>query len=219
MNSSRLRRSKQIIDEEGFLSFLKHAASFLLSLLFHYSVRFVYERRLDNRDLIPIVSCEVENLELKTITRLEEFDGLLTEGFDLSWYEMNPQQCKERLSKGAILFCALVREDVAHITWVATTKGAQADFYHFDVDYGHEACIGGTATSPKYRGKGIYTYVYSQIFQYLGEKGYSNAVIEIHKNNIPARETQYKLGSKAAFKVASLKLLSHFNLMWTRPIR
>jgi len=218
MSSSRLTRGKQILHEEGLLSFFKHAASFLLYLLFVYSVRDVYERRLDDSDDMPIIPCKVDNVALRTITCLEEFDKLLSEGLDLSWYEMSIQQCKERLGKGAILFCALVGKEVAYVSWAGTSKKTHGDFYASPIDYEYEASIGGTMTVPKQRGKGIHTWASSSIHQYLGEKGYSKALVEIHKNNIAARKAQDKLGSKGLFRVFSLRLLSRFNFMWVKPI-
>lgn len=131
---------------------------------------------------------------------------------------MSIQQCRERLSKGSILFLALVGREIAHISWVGTTKRTHDNFYSSPIDYKHEASIGGTMTAPKHRGKGIYTWVYSQTFQYLIEKGYSRALFEIHKDNVVAHKAQAKLGSYVLGTGHRLRLLLLFNFKWLVPI-
>jgi GNAT superfamily N-acetyltransferase len=202
------KNGKQILQEEGFLSLLKKS-------LFSYSVVDLWENNLNG----PIIVCEVDKLTLKIITELEEFDELLTivsDGFGLSWYEMSIQQCRERLSKGAILFLALVGEEVASISWVGTTKISHGDFYSSSIDYKYEASIGGDMTAPKHQRKGIYTWLHSQIFQYLREKRRSMALFEIHKDNVPPQKAQIKLGSYVWGEMYDLRLLL-FNFRWVKP--
>ena len=205
-------KGKRVFYEEGFLSFIRRFLSFIKWLLFAYSIIDLWENNLDSQ----CSTCKVDNLRLKIITELEEFDELLSDGFDLSWYEMSIQQCRERLSKGTILFLALVGKEVSHVSWVGTTKRTHGDFYSFPIDYEHEAGIGGTMTNPKYRRKGIYTWVYSQIFQYLREKGYLRAIFEVHKDNISAQKAQAKLNSTIWGEGHYLRLLFLVNFRWIK---
>ena len=198
-------KGKRVFYEEDFLFLIKRS-------LFAYSTIDLWENNLDSHS----VTCKVNNLRLKIITELEEFDELLSDGFDLSWYEMSIQQCRERLSKGTILFLALVGKEVSHVSWVGTTKRTHGDFYSFPIDYEHEAGIGGTMTNPKYRRKGIYTWVYSKIFQYLREKGYLRAVFEVHKDNISAQKAQAKLNSTIWGEGHYLRLLFLVNFRWIK---
>lgn len=200
-------KGKRVFYEEGFLSLIKRS-------LFAYSTIDLWENNLDSHS----ITCKVDNLRLKIITELEEFDELLSDGFDLSWYEMSIQQCRERLSKKPILFLTLVGREIAHISWVGTTKRTHDDFYSSPIDYKHEASIGGTMTAPKHRGKGIYTGVYSRMFQYIKEKGYSRALFEIHKDNVVAHKAQAKLGSYVLGTGHRLRLLLLFNFKWLVPI-
>ena len=201
------KKGKRVLNEEGLLILSKR-------ILFAYSVVDLWENNLNG----SIIACKVDNLTLKIITELEEFDEVLSYGFDLSWYEMSIQQCRERLSKGSILFLTLVGREIAHISWVGTTKRTHDDFYSSPIDYKHEASIGGTMTAPKHREKGIYTWVYSQMFQYLIEKGYSRALFEIHKDNVVAHKAQAKLGSYVLGTGHRLRLLLLFNFKWLVPI-
>lgn len=185
----------------------------LKRVLFSHSIVHLWENNLNG----PSIPCKVDNLRLQIIGCPEELDQLLADGIDLSWYEMSIQQCKERLGKGAIQFCALVDGDVAHISWAGMTKRSHGDFYSFHIDYRHEASVGGTMTAPRHKRKGIYTYVYSQIFQYLGEKGRARGVFETATDNIPVQRAQAKLGSTIRSQGHHLRLLLLFNFRWSRP--
>lgn len=197
---------RQILHDKGFPSLVKW-------LLFAHATVCLWENTLGG----PNIPCKLDNLRLRIISRVEDFNELLTGGFDLLWYEISVQECKERLGKGATLFCALVDRDVAHVSWSGTTRKSYSDFYSFPIDYGYEASIGGTMTAPKYRGKGIYTYVYSQIFQYLREKGYSKCVFETQKDNIAIHKAQAKLGSSIWGEGQHLRLLLLLNFRRVRP--
>lgn len=199
-------KGRQILHEEGFLTLLKRS-------WFSYSIIPLWENNLEG----PVILYRGGNLALRIITCLEEFDRLLSDGVDLSWYEMSVQQCKEKLSKGAILFCALIDRELAHISCADTTRESQG-VYAFPVDYRHEVCLGGAVTAPKYRRKGIYTCVYSQIYQYLREKGYSKALFGgMPKDNIAPQKAQAKLGSNIWGEGHHLRLLLLFNFRWVKP--
>lgn len=201
------RQGKQILHDEGFLSLFKRS-------LFTYGTVYIYENTLHG----PSIACKVNNLTLRIIDCLEDFDKLLADGFDFSSYEMSIQQCKERLGRGAILFSAFVGKELAHGSWVGMSRRSHGDFYTFPMDYGHTACIGGTMTTPKYRRKGINVYVYSEMFRYIREKGLSKAVFQIHKDNIASRSSQAKLGSYVWGTGHHLRLLTLFNFKWLVPI-
>lgn len=201
------KRGKQILHEEGFLSLFKR--------FFIYETYHLYENNLDGLNF----PCRVDNLILRVTTRLEEFDQLLADGFNFSSYEMGIQQCRERLGRGAILFCAFVGKELAHGSWIGMDRGTHDDFYAFPMNYGHTACIGGTMTVPKYRRKSINAYVHSEMFRYIREKGLSKAVLEVHKNNIAAQNSQAKLGSCIWGTGHHLRLLLLLNFRWLTPNR
>ena len=202
-----VRRGKQILREEGFLPLLKR--------LFTYKTVYIYENTLHG----PSIACKVNNLALKIITCSEELVRLLSEGFDFSLYPMSIQQCKERLNRGAILFCAFISKELAHGSWVAMNRRAYRDFYSFTINRRHTACIGGTITVPKYQRKGINVYVHSEIFRYLRKKGASKAMLEIHNDNIAAQNSQRKLGSYVWGEGHHLRLFYLLNFRWVTPIR
>ena len=201
------KREKQILHEEGFLSLFKR--------FFIYETWYLYKNNLDDLNC----PCRVDNLTLRVITRPDEFDQLLADGFDFSPYGMSIQRSRERLSRGAILFCAFFGKELAHGSWIGMDRGTHDDFYAFPMNYGHTACIGGTMTVPKYRRKSINVYVHSEMFRYIREKGLSKAVLEVHKNNIAAQNSQAKLGSYIWGTGHHLRLVLLLNFRWFNPNR
>lgn len=95
------------------------------------------------------------------------------------------------------------------------TKKTHGDFYSYDIDYVHDASIGGTMTAPNYEGSGIYTCVYSQIFRWLREKGRARAIFDTAKDNTAVQEVQAKLGSNIWCKIHHLRLLYLINFKWS----
>ena len=181
--------------------------------LFSHVTVHLWENTLDG----PSLPCRVDNLKLRIITSLEEFDQLLTEGVDLSWYEMSVQQYKERLSEGAILFCGFINEDLVYVSWAGTTEKTHGSFYFFPIDYRYAASIGGTRTAPNLRGKGSHTWATSEIHKFLREKGKSKAVMQIGRDNVAAQKAQIKLGSYIGGEGHQLRLLGVLNFKWVSP--
>lgn len=202
-----LEAAKLVLHEEGFLSLFKQ-------LFFTYRVYHLYENTLNGSALVR----KVDNVTLKLIITQEKLEQLLLEGFTFPSYHMSIQQCKQRLDRGAILFCAFIDKELAHGSWVATSKKACPDFHPFPMDCEHTAYIGGTMTIPKYRRKGINVYIHSEIFRYLKEQGFSRAMLAIDKGNIAAENSQNKLGSSVWGRGYELRLLI-LKLKWLSPNR
>ena len=202
-----IEKGKKISCEKGILHLLKY-------VLFQYTTFYIYENNLSG----PQIYCKVNNLKLKVITCHEELDQILAEGFDLSQYEMDVQQCKQRLSRGVTMFCAFIGKEFAMGTWVGMVSKSHHDFYNFPLHGENTACIGGSLTSPKFRRKGINVYVYSEIFQYLRDKGISSVVFQVYKDNIASQGGLRKLGSYVSNEGHFLRVLYFLKFRWTKPI-
>lgn len=75
------------------------------------------------------------------------------------------------------------------------------------LDFRSEVCLGSTNTYPKYRGLGIYTYVYSEIYKFLKEKGWSKARFSSRTDNTAVQKAQAKLASRIYARGRYLRLL------------
>lgn len=170
----------------------------------------IYESALDP----PPMTCGVDDLTIRVITRPEEIaqlesDQLIAEGIKIS-------RNKELLSMDAILFCAFVGNELAHVTHVFISRRAHEIYpLSFAMQYGHTVGLAGR-TAPKYRRKGLYVYTRSNALQYLREKGFSRAW-DVQNGNIAARNAVLKLGYHFWGKGYGLRLLSLFTIEWTKP--
>ncbi len=213
-----LRKNKDILREEGIIPFIKQAFSFLVGLffdyIFNYKTCYIYENTLDGPRFTP----KIKHVDLKIPSTLQKLDELIANGFDLSSRDINI--LKKRISQRAIPFCAFAKQDLAHITWVALTEGAKraVDPFPLKIDWRNEACSGLSWTNPNYRRMGIYTYIYSEIFRFLKERGQSKDKFRIDKDNIASHNALIKLGSEIYAEGYTLKIL-RWKFYKEKPIR
>lgn len=211
---------KRILHQEGFLSLIK-------VFLFAYETYLVFENSLDG----PSFPCKVDNLILRAKFApfpLEEFQRLFgvylegvkwdsTKSLDFSSYP-DAQQYRKGLDDGTIVFEAFVGDRLVHRTVVATSKGgAYHCYYPSSICHADTAYAGFSITANEYHGRGILTYIYSEIFRYFREKGFSKVVLAISKNVPVAHKTQHKLGSKLLHEGCYLRFLPLFHFRWIKP--
>ncbi len=198
-----LKKAKVILQEEGVIPFIKRAFSFFRTFLFNYKTCYIYENTLDGPRFTP----KTQDVNLKILSTPQELDELIANGFDLSYQDIN--DLKKKISQGAIPFCAFVKQDLAHITWVALAEESkrEIDPFPFKIDWQNEACSGLSGTTPNYRRMGIYSYVYSEIFRFLKEKRRSKDKFRIDKDNIASHNALVKLGSEIYAEGRTLKVL------------
>ncbi len=224
MSSSRLRRGKQILHEEGFLSFFKHAASFLLYVLFVYGKQCLYEHSLEGSGDIPDVRCQVGNVRLKSVflpMTLLEYNNLALQGFDFLSHP-DARNYEKRLVNGTIVFYAFTGDEFLFRTAMTTSRSEISPvylrYYPPSIPEGHTACAGFSETAIKYRGKGIYTYVYAEIYRYLRQMGISRVLVLLNEEPLAAHRVQQRLGAKLLCKTYSVRLLRRFSFTWVKPI-
>lgn len=206
--SALFRRGKDIVREEGMMPFIMRAFLFLLRFLkssfFSYRNYYIYEKTLNEADE-AMLTPRLPNVTLKIIYSSEELDKLIKEGYDFKLPNF-----KERFKKGALPFCIFVEQELAHVTWVALDETAkkEIDQLPFKVDFQKgEVCSGGSFTDPRYRGRGLLSYVYSYIFPYLAEQGIRKDKFSIHEGNIVSQKAHAKFNPTITGKVRYLRLL------------
>lgn len=206
------RRGRHVLRDEGLFPFIKGVSSFFLTktkqLFFSNQTYYLYEKTLNNEVNDIEFKPNIKNFRLRTISAPQQVDELVAQGFDFS-YHAHIYDLKRRVTKGMIIFCAFIDKKIAHISCVAMSEKTKKDIdpLPYAIDYQSEACIGDTETMREYRGLGIYTYVYLQIFQFLKERGLSKAKFTVRKDNIAPQKSQAKLGSKVYGEGHHLKLL------------
>lgn len=204
-------RAKQILHEEGASMLFRKILLFLKRFLFLYSRFDIYESNLDS----PSIMCNVDNLVIRAITKPEEIiqlesDGLISEGINIS-------RSKEVLAMNAILFCAFVGKELAHVTYVFTGKNAHGTYpFSFAMQYGDVVGMAAT-TAPKYRRKGIHLYTRSKVMYYLKGMGMSKAWDVQNDDNVAARNAIIKVGYYFWGRGYHIRLFYLFTIEWTKP--
>lgn len=199
-------RARLALREEGFLPLCRKAILFPLC---SYTCDNIYESTLDP----PEITCGVDGLSIRMITRMDEIEQLeseqsVDEGFDFA-------RDKEIVSKGAVLFCAFVGNELAHITQVFIGTVAHR-IYPFSFAMQHTVGL-ATFTAPKYRRRGIHLWTRSKALEYLKRKKISRAWDVQDKDNIALRDSLVKLGYYLWGYGYRLRLLSLLTLEWTLP--
>ena len=150
---------------------------------------------------------KIQNFTLHIISTNQEADELAAKGLDFRSYSY---QAHRNLEKGAIAFCIFVGQELAHIGWVALTQEAMDAFelYPYRVNFlDKEACDGGELSIPKYRRKGLQTYIGFKKRQFLCEKGIKITRCSIAKSNIASQRVSNKFKPKVYAKARYLRIL------------
>jgi hypothetical protein len=198
------KRAKQILHEEGFWGLAKKG--------FFYDERWCIcqIRALDYLDTLP----ETNDLEVKVLTSIAELDELLLEGFDLAGYKLSVNECRERLSAGAVLFCVFISKTFASAVWVCTNKEAGSYFYLFPNDYRRQAIGGGAMTAVQFRGKHISAFIAKKAATYLQDRGFSSRLIQVRIDDVAVQRSVERAGGYIIGKGCHLRLLFLLNISW-----
>jgi hypothetical protein len=187
----------------GIIYFLKKSISFVSLMAYSNTKAYVFEMEVSDKkfNFLP----KINDVTLKVLTRVDQYDDLLQEGFDL--YSLID---REWITEGTIPFCVFVGRELAHVTWVASNAKAKKNIESspFPINYGQfEVVSGGSKTSPKYLRKGLYLYVYSEMLKTLRRWGKKKIKFTISENNIASRRALEKFEPKIIGEIKILILL------------
>jgi len=205
-----LRRGKQILREEGLLSFLKSVKSFCRGQIFSYYKQYLYEERLDNDVSVP--PCSLDNLTIKpifipTMTQLE-YEALGEEFFAFPSHpdaQEHVPECREAPNMGMLILYATADGEFVNRNAVTLTGKESVcaklqgkirpPFY--SVDDKRTAYRSLCVTNPKYRGKGVYTHIEFEMHNYMRKKGFSKLVYTLDPSIIVGLKVFSNMGAEA----------------------
>jgi RimJ/RimL family protein N-acetyltransferase len=206
-------RALRKLKTKGVAALLRSAVAFaygqfnLLSrYCFGYYVVYLYEHTMKARSEAEFLPA-MQDYVLKIVSNNQQADELGQNGFQdfrQSW-----QTAKRGLETGGTAFCIFSGRELVHIGWVATTNEAKDtfDLLPYRVDFSsHEACTGGTWTSPKYRGQGLMKYIYFKRFQYLRENGIKISRNAVDVGNVASQKVHAKFGPRIYARARYLRL-------------
>jgi len=219
-----LTQWKRILREEGFLPLFTSMVTFFIRLLFSYQLFYLYEKTLDPSDEIPIVPCKVSGLTIRPIflpITLKEYERLGANNFDFSLHP-EARDYENYLDKGTIVFWTTLNGEFVNRTGMTTMrKGSTYEYlkkyYPSFIDDGYTAYAGFSETAVKYRLKGVYSWVHSEIYRYFREKGIYRVLLLEENEQVGPRKVQARMGAKVLSEVYHLRVIILFNFRWVRP--
>ncbi len=149
----------------------------------------------------------LQNLTVHIVSSNQQADELAASGFDCRSYSV---YARRRLDKGAIAVCTFVKQELASIVWGAMTKEAKktVDFLPYHVDFVNKvACTGGTQTIPKYRRRGLMTYGFFKMLQFLGEQGIVTSRNAVRTGNIASLTVHNRFDHRIYARARYLRIL------------
>lgn len=202
-----LGRAKDVLQKEGLIPVLRRGSALVASQFFQYENFYLHEHKLQERneaDFLP----KLQDFTFKMVSSNKEADELASNiGID---FRKRFVDSRRRLDKGAIAFGIFVNGEIAHIGWVALSEEAKkaVDSLPFKVDFSNkEACTGGTATVPEYRGKGLMVYGYFKRLEFLRERGVILSRSSVAVDNIASQKAHARFSYKIYAEARYLRLL------------
>ena len=198
------KRGIYILQKEGSGTFLNRLFLYLSNFFYSRGTYYIYEKPL-TKDEKYSFQTKLSNVEVKIISTPEEFEQFVSNGYDFKMMLF-----KDKLEKGTVAFCAFINKELAHVSWVAFNEKAkrEIDNLPFKIAFQNkEACVGASFTEPKFRGKGLYSYIHTCIFPYLAQRGIVKDKFTIEANNISPQKAHAKFNSTITGKGHYLKIL------------
>jgi hypothetical protein len=150
----------------------------------------------------------VEHLEVRTVESLEDVARLVDDGFEDP--RARTRSMERKLAAGAFAVCAFVEGRLAYIGWVATSAPAKRSFdplpYHVAFDEG-EGATGGAWTVPRFRGLGLYRYVFGLELDLLRRKGRTVCCNSISVHNLASQRGQAFYEARVCARARSVRVL------------
>jgi len=204
------RRSKDIVDREGYGGLFHRILTFLprRNLLgMKYEARYYYEHTLKEREPAEFLP-RIRDFSLHIIRTTQEADELEAKGYEFRSYQTKAHRS---LDIGGVAFCIFVEKELAHIGWVALTEAAKpyVDDWPFKVDFANkEACTGATLTIPKFRGNGLMKYIYYKRFDFLFQMGIERTRNSVGIHNVASNQVHRKFDPKI------YTMCRYFKFLW-----
>jgi hypothetical protein len=202
-----LNRARYILSNEGAISLLRRIFSYLSSYIFFYEeyyVRQFFVGELNEADFLP----KVKGFTLKLITSNEIADDWAKRiGFDFRDQILHARQ---RLDAGAVAFCIFIQNYLAHVSWVGLNQKSKNSINQqpYQVNFSeHQGCTGRGETVPKYRGKGLNSYAWFQVNNYMKQQGITTFIGIATTDNVAAYKGQPGFPSKICAKARYIKFL------------
>jgi len=150
---------------------------------------------------------KIQNFVFEIVPTNQRLDELVAQGFDFGIHGI---RAREKLDKGALMFCIFVEKELACIHWAAATQEAMNVLIKvsYKVDFSsNEVCLGWSETNPKYRRLLLSRYNYSEEGKFLVRMGKTIGRTLVEKRNLASLKGLPKAGGRVYGEGRYLKIL------------
>jgi hypothetical protein len=197
---------KYILQKEGLLPLVTEVIRFLRRCVFVHERYYMYELPL-NEPMKFEPTPKIQNFVFEIVPTNQRLKELAAQGFDFGIQDI---RAREKLDKGALMFCAFDGNKLACIHWAAATQEAMESLIevHVKVDFlNNEVYLGWVETNPQYRRLGLSMYVISEKVRLFATMGKTTGKGIVEKGNLPSQKITIKAGGRIYSEGRYLKIL------------
>ena len=162
--------------------------------MFHYKHYYLLKHQIfkgKESEYLP----NLDSYELKIIQNNDDAKKLINVGYNFRSFWL---LAYKRLAKGGIAVCIFVEKSLVNIGWIALSRDSKCiiDRLPYDIDFESEACLAGSRTHPRYRGKGLMRYNEYHKYKFLFDNGIDVAKSHIEIHNFQSQKAQVVFNPK-----------------------
>lgn len=198
---------KYILQKEGLLPLVTEGIRLLGRRVFVHERYYMYEVPL-NEPMKFEAAPKIQGFVFEIIPTNQRLDELVAQGFD---FGIQGIRAREKLDKGALMFCIFIGKELACIHWAAVNQEAANSLVNGIVYRkgfsNSEAYLGWSVTNPRYRRMGLSLYLSSEKQRLLTTMGKTTGKWIAEKSNLAMRKLTIKVGGKVYAEVRYLRIL------------
>jgi hypothetical protein len=198
---------KYILQKEGLLPLVREGILLLRRWVFVRERYYMYEMPLNEPMKFEAVP-KIQNFVFEIVPTNQRLDELAAQGFDFGIHGI---RARERLDKGALMFCIFVEKELACIHWAAVNQEAVNTIVNgivYRKGFSNSvAYLGWAETNPRYRRLGLSEYLSSEEQGFFTKLGKTAGKWIVEKSNLASRKLTIKAGGRVYGEGRYLKIL------------
>jgi hypothetical protein len=198
---------KYILQKEGLLPLVEEVIRLLRKCVFVHERYFMYEMPL-NEPMKYEAAPKIPGFVFEIVPTNQRLNELAALGFDFGIHGI---RARDKLDKGALMFCIFIGKELASIHWAAVNQEAANTLVNGIVYRkgfsNNEAYLGWSVTNPRYRRLGLSMYLSSEKQRLLKAMGKTTLRWMTEKGNLASRKLTIKTGGMIYAEARYLKIL------------
>ncbi len=194
------------MQKEGLLSFVMEGIRFLRESVFVYKWYYMCELPL-NGPMQFEPTPKIQDFVFEIVPTNQRLDELAAQGFDFGIHGI---RARDKLDKGALMFCIFIGKELACIHWAATTLEAMDMIFRipYKVDFLNGGVyIGWSETTPKYKRLGLSQYLIAEKLKLFATMGKTTGKWTVVRSNRASQRLTIKIGGRIYGKGRYVKIL------------